>query len=63
MSPDEIKAFRKSMAPVWAKAQKLELARQLGVSIHTVEDWESGRRNPSHTAVILMRILIRESEG
>ena len=33
-----------------------EFARLLGVSLRTLQDWESGRRNPSGAAQTLLRI-------
>ena len=36
-----------------------EFARLLGVSLRTLQDWESGRRNPSGAAQALLRIAVQ----
>ena len=36
-----------------------EFARLLGVSLRTLQDWESGRRNPSGAAQTLLRIAVQ----
>ena len=46
-----------------------EFARALGISIHTLRNWEQGRRQPEGPALALLRIaarhprVIRESLG
>ena len=52
MTPDEIKALRKSLGLATAG-----LAEKLGVSPRTVENWEQGRRHPSGAALVLLRSL------
>ena len=36
---------------------KIEFGRRMGVNRVTVHFWETGERNPSKTAVILMQLL------
>ena len=36
-----------------------EFARALGISIHTLRNWEQGRRNPEGPALALLRITAR----
>ena len=36
-----------------------EFARAMGISIHTLRNWEQGRRNPEGPAVALLRIAAR----
>ena len=52
MNPTEIKAIRKGKG--WSQQA---LADALGVSIRSVKHWEAGTRNPSGSALILLRQL------
>lgn len=36
-----------------------QFARALGISIHTLRNWEQGRRNPEGPALALLRIAAR----
>lgn len=36
-----------------------QFARAMGISIHTLRNWEQGRRNPEGPAVALLRIAAR----
>ena len=36
-----------------------EFARALGISVHTLRNWEQGRRNPEGPAIALLRIAAR----
>lgn len=39
-----------------------EFAKLLGVSVHTLQDWEQGRRTPSGAAQTLMKVARRHPE-
>ena len=52
MTPADIKALRASLG--WPQSR---LARECGVSIRTVKYWESGQRNPSGSALIILARL------
>ena len=52
MTPDEIRALRKSLGMT-----QPEFAEKLGVTVITVSSWERGIRNPSGSAVMLMQQL------
>jgi len=36
-----------------------ELARAVGISVHTLRNWEQGRRQPEGPATALLRIAVR----
>lgn len=36
-----------------------ELARAMGISVHTLRNWEQGRRRPEGPALALLRIAAR----
>lgn len=36
-----------------------ELARAMGISVHTLRNWEQGRRKPEGPAIALLRIAAR----
>jgi len=46
-----------------------EFARAVGISVHTLRNWEQGRRQPEGPAIALLRIaarhprIIRENRG
>jgi len=44
------------------KLTRKELARLMGVSLNTIYLWETGRRNPSKTAQILLSKIKQELE-
>lgn len=52
MTPEEIKAIRAQLG--WTQKS---LADAVGVSVRTVKFWEAGERNPSGSALILLRNL------
>jgi len=39
------------------------LARLIGVSVDTLQNWEQGRRQPSGPAVVLLTVLERDAEA
>jgi len=38
---------------------QVEFARAMGISVHTLRNWEQGRRQPEGPAVALLRIAAR----
>lgn len=36
-----------------------QFARAMGISVHTLRNWEQGRRNPEGPAIALLRIAAR----
>ncbi|MHC4821108.1 MAG: helix-turn-helix domain-containing protein [Planctomycetota bacterium] len=50
----EIRAFRRF---TWLTQE--EFARALGISVHTLRNWEQGRRRPEGPALALLRIAAR----
>ncbi|HEX5480694.1 MAG TPA: type II toxin-antitoxin system MqsA family antitoxin [Dehalococcoidia bacterium] len=38
---------------------QVEFARAMGISVHTVRNWEQGRRQPEGPAIALLRIAAR----
>jgi putative transcriptional regulator len=38
---------------------QVEFARAIGISVHTLRNWEQGRRQPEGPAVALLRIAAR----
>jgi putative transcriptional regulator len=38
---------------------QLQFARAMGISVHTLRNWEQGRRNPEGPAIALLRIAAR----
>ena len=38
---------------------QVELARAMGISVHTLRNWEQGRRRPEGPALALLRIAAR----
>ncbi|MGH2570500.1 MAG: helix-turn-helix domain-containing protein [bacterium] len=38
---------------------QLQFARAMGISVHTLRNWEQGRRRPDGPAVALLRIAAR----
>lgn len=53
---DVVKSNRRSRG--WTQEQ---LARNLGVTLHTVQRWESGRTQPSPLAMEKLRALFNDS--
>ena len=39
-----------------------ELARAMGISVHTLRNWEQGRRKPEGPAIALLRIAARHPQ-
>ena len=52
MEPIQITYLRSMMG-----IGKIEFGRRMGVNRVTVHFWETGERNPSKTAIILMQLL------
>jgi DNA-binding transcriptional regulator YiaG len=38
---------------------QIEFARAMGISVHTLRNWEQGRRHPEGPAIALLRIAAR----
>ena len=53
-SGDDIAALRR-----FVRLTQAELARAMGISIHTLRNWEQGRRQPEGPAIALLRIAAR----
>ncbi|MBI1779751.1 MAG: helix-turn-helix domain-containing protein [Proteobacteria bacterium] len=45
------------------KLSQAAFARQIGVSVETVRNWEQGKRSPDQAARSLLRIVEREPEA
>jgi putative transcriptional regulator len=55
--PIDIAAVRRG-----ARLTQAEFARQIGVSVATLRNWEQGRRRPEGPARILLALLARDPE-
>jgi DNA-binding transcriptional regulator YiaG len=53
-SGDDVAALRK-----FVRLSQAEFARAMGISVHTLRNWEQGRRKPEGPAVALLRIAAR----
>jgi DNA-binding transcriptional regulator YiaG len=53
-SGQDIAALRK-----FVRLTQLEFARAMGISVHTLRNWEQGRRTPEGPALALLRIAAR----
>ena len=53
-SGDDIAALRRFVGLTQAR-----FARAMGISIHTLRNWEQGRRTPEGPAIALLRIAAR----
>ena len=53
-SGDDIAALRRFVG-----LTQIEFARAIGISVHTLRNWEQGRRNPEGPAIALLRIAAR----
>lgn len=53
-SGDDVVALRRFIGLTQA-----QLARAMGISVHTLRNWEQGRRRPEGPAVALLRIAAR----
>jgi DNA-binding transcriptional regulator YiaG len=53
-SGDDIAALRR-----FAKLTQTQFARAMGISVHTLRNWEQGRRTPEGPAIALLRIAAR----
>jgi putative transcriptional regulator len=40
----------------FVRMTQVELARAMGISVHTLRNWEQGRRKPEGPAIALLRI-------
>ncbi|MGK8252223.1 helix-turn-helix domain-containing protein [Moraxella lacunata] len=45
-----------------ANLSQHQLAKALGVSVHTLKSWEQGQRNPSGSARVLLDLLAKRPE-
>lgn len=53
-TPDDIKALRNFVG-----LTQDELSDAMGISVHTLRNWEQGRRRPEGPALALLRIAAR----
>ena len=53
-SGDDISALRRFVG-----LTQLQFAQAMGISVHTLRNWEQGRRRPDGPAVALLRIAAR----
>jgi putative transcriptional regulator len=53
-SGDDIAALRR-----FVRLTQAEFARAMGISVHTLRNWEQGRRQPEGPAIALLRIAAR----
>ena len=53
-SGEDISALRRFVGLTQA-----EFARAMGISVHTLRNWEQGRRHPDGPAIALLRIAAR----
>jgi len=53
-SGEDVAALRKFVGLTQA-----EFARAMGISVHTLRNWEQGRRSPEGPAIALLRIAAR----
>lgn len=53
-SGDDISALRRFVGLTQA-----QFARAMGISVHTLRNWEQGRRRPDGPAIALLRIAAR----
>jgi putative transcriptional regulator len=53
-SEDDILALRRFVG-----LTQSEFARAMGISVHTLRNWEQGRRQPEGPAIALLRIAAR----
>jgi putative transcriptional regulator len=53
-SGDDVAALRKFIGLTQA-----EFARAMGISVHTLRNWEQGKRTPEGPAIALLRIAAR----
>ena len=53
-TPDDIKALRRFVG-----LTQEQLADAMGISVHTLRNWEQGRRQPEGPALALLRIAAR----
>jgi putative transcriptional regulator len=64
MTDDDIAALRR-----FTKLSQKEFARALEISVHTLRNWEQGRRKPEGPAIALLKIaarhpkIVREAAG
>jgi len=53
-SGDDVAALRR-----FARLTQSQFARAMGISVHTLRNWEQGRRTPEGPAIALLRIAAR----
>jgi putative transcriptional regulator len=51
---DDVAALRRFVG-----LTQIQFARAMGISVHTLRNWEQGRRQPEGPAVALLRIAAR----
>jgi len=54
-----VKATKIQLIRLRSGLSQSEFARQLGLNVRTLQDWEQGRRHPSAAAVALLRMAGR----
>jgi putative transcriptional regulator len=53
-SGDDVAALRR-----FSRLTQAQFARAMGISVHTLRNWEQGRRTPEGPALALLRIAAR----
>ena len=53
-SGEDISALRR-----FVDLTQVDFARAIGISVHTLRNWEQGRRNPEGPALALLKIAAR----
>ena len=53
-SGEDVASLRRFVGPTQA-----QFARAMGISVHTLRNWEQGRRRPDGPAIALLRIAAR----
>ena len=53
-SGEDIAALRR-----FVRLTQVQFARAMGISVHTLRNWEQGRRRPEGPAIALLRIAAR----
>lgn len=53
-SGEDVAALRR-----FARLTQAQFARAMGISVHTLRNWEQGRRTPEGPAIALLRIAAR----
>lgn len=53
-SGEDVAALRR-----FVRLTQVQFARAMGISVHTLRNWEQGRRSPEGPAIALLRIAAR----